>query len=125
VNFAAWCCAQDDENGLWNTKDYNTDSWVEGIKTMSERYINNSYVVGFDLKNEFHDYKDIQQTYGTSSDKNTDWKVASELAGSAVLHANPKLLVIAGGMCFNYFLKHMHQNPPVMPVKNKLGELIS
>ncbi len=42
---------------------------------MSRRYVNDTNVVAFDLKNEFHDWNEVKLTYGTSLDKDTDWKV--------------------------------------------------
>ncbi len=85
VNFAAWCCGPDDENGLWSNSVYNTDMWLWCIETLTKRYKSNRNVIGFDIKNELHDYNGILLTYGTSKDNNTDWKVASELAGKFLM----------------------------------------
>ncbi len=120
VNQQGWCCSQTNENGLWNTNQYPTSKFMQGLQDYTRRYKTYSHVVAFDLKNEFHDYQNTIQTYGQSLDINTDWKIAAEEGGKMVQKENPDLLVIVGGMCFNYYTFGMQYNLPVMTHPNKL-----
>jgi hypothetical protein len=117
---ASWCCTTDDINGLWNTPEFPTDSFLDSIAISTRRYANYSNVVGYDVKNELHDYDGTILDWGKTGNKDTDWKVASELAGKAVLENDPDMLVIVGGLCFNGVLSPMQANPPKMIKDNKL-----
>ncbi len=94
VNTAGWCCDQFDEDGLWSTREFNTDAWLSAIEGMTIRYKKNTNVIGFDIKNELHDFNGTYLTYGTTSDNNTDWKVASELAAAIIQVRNHEVIYI-------------------------------
>ena len=76
--------------------------WIGGIRGFTQRY-KHDYVIGFDLKNEFHDWENITQTYGTTNDPNTDWRVASQAAGAVIQKENPNMLIIVGGKCCSLY----------------------
>jgi hypothetical protein len=117
---AGWCCSVTSKEGLWNTDEYSTDQWVDAMGLMAARYASRKNVVAFDLRNEIHDVGDTVITWGTSGNKDTDWKVASELAASKVQAAAPDLLIIVSGLCFGAELRPLHANPPTLAVGNKL-----
>jgi endoglucanase len=41
-------------NGLWYTTAYPESAWINDWNTLASRYLNNSTVIGFDLRNEPH-----------------------------------------------------------------------
>jgi endoglucanase len=64
TNAASWCCGVADGNGVWNSKNYSTDDWLQSLAIVAERYRNNSMVVGIDVKNEVHNTLDTTVTWG-------------------------------------------------------------
>ena len=67
---------------------YSLDDWVNDLVFVATRYKNNPLVFGIDIKNEPHG----QARWG-NGDITTDWKLQTEKAGSAILAANPNLLI--------------------------------
>ena len=99
------------ENGLWYTKRYPERSWIRDWVFLARRYTGNSTVVGVDLRNEphtappgpwsLHAYLHQGATWGPYrgvENKATDWRLAAERAGNAVLAVNPHLLIIVEGL---------------------------
>lgn len=112
---SGWCCDLNSEEGLWQTSLYSTDEWVAGLKNITARYASIPQVVGMDLRNEIHDFEDQIITWGASTNKDTDWKVASELGGKAVLEANPDSLIFVSGLCSGFDIQLQVPNPPDIP----------
>jgi aryl-phospho-beta-D-glucosidase BglC (GH1 family) len=81
------------EEDLWYTADVSEDQWIADWVEMASRYKNNPVVVGFDLNNEPHD----SATWGTG-DNSTDWRLAAERCGNAILAVNPDALIIVEGV---------------------------
>jgi aryl-phospho-beta-D-glucosidase BglC (GH1 family) len=81
------------ENGLWYTPEYPESRWISDWVMLATRYKNNPTVIGADLHNEPHG----QATWG-SGNTATDWRLAAEKAGNAVLAANPNWLIIVEGV---------------------------
>jgi hypothetical protein len=117
---AGWCCSVSSKEGMWNTDDYSTDQWADAMGLMAARYASRKNVIAFDLRNEIHDVGDTVITWGTSADKHTDWKVASELAASKVQAAAPDLLIIVSGLCFGAELRPLQADPPTLAISDKL-----
>src|SRR5206468_7427785 len=86
---AGWSAQQ---SGLWYTPDYPDAAFVGDWITMAQRYTVNNVVVGADLRNEPH----ATATWGDGN-LATDWRLAAERAGNAVLSANPHVLVLVEG----------------------------
>jgi endoglucanase len=99
------------ENGLWYTKRYPEQSWIRDWVELAQRYEGNPTVVGVDLRNEPHTappgpwslqaYLHQGATWGPYrgiEDKATDWRLAAERSGNAVLAVNPHLLIIVEGL---------------------------
>ncbi len=90
-----------EQNGLWYTSQYPESSWINDWTALARRYANNPTVVGVDLRNEPH--TPSYQSYGTGAtwgtgSMTTDWRLAAERAGNAVLGVNPNLLVAVEGI---------------------------
>ncbi|WP_033259345.1 MULTISPECIES: cellulase family glycosylhydrolase [Kitasatospora] len=81
------------QSALWYTSSVPESTWLANLKTISARYANNSAVIGIDLHNEPHD----PACWGCG-DLATDWRLAAQRGGEAVLSANPKLLVFVEGV---------------------------
>jgi endoglucanase len=90
-----------EQNGLWYTAQYPESSWINDWTTLAKRYANNPTVVGVDLRNEPHTPSSepygTGATWGTGS-TTTDWRLAAERAGDAVLAVNPNLLIAVEGI---------------------------
>lgn len=78
---------------LWYTGQYSEQRFIDDWKMLAQRYRGNSTVIGFDLHNEPRG----QATWG-SGNMQTDWRLAAERAGNAVLAVNPDLLIIVEGI---------------------------
>src|SRR3989344_1687623 len=81
---------------LWYTDNYSEAQWISDLKLIANRYKNLPYFLGIDLKNEPHG----KATWG-SGNTSTDWNLAAESAGSAVLAANPNLVIFVEGVDTN------------------------
>lgn len=85
-----------DSNGqseLWYTGAYSEARWISDWQMLASRYLGNDTVIGFDLHNEPHG----PATWGDNNIA-TDWRLAAERAGNAILAINPKLLIIVEGI---------------------------
>ncbi len=81
------------QSALWYTAQYPESRWIDDWKMLATRYQNDPTVIGFDLHNEPHD----PATWGDDNAA-TDWRLAAEKAGNAVLAINPHLLIIVEGI---------------------------
>jgi endoglucanase len=88
---------------------YSLNDWVNDLVFVTQRYKNVANVIGVDLKNEPHADNGNGARWGTGNIDN-DWKLASEMAGSAVLAANPKVLVFIEGISGNSGLCESAEN---------------
>jgi aryl-phospho-beta-D-glucosidase BglC (GH1 family) len=84
-----------ESNGLWYTSSYPESRWLDDWKMLANRYKGNDTVVGMDLRNE-----PFGACWGCG-DPSTDWRLAAEKAGNAILSVNPELLIIVEGIA-NY-----------------------
>lgn len=78
IDFHNFDCGE--YNELWYTKDHTEEEWITSLTTVAHKYKDNRYFIGIDLKNEPHG----AATWGTGAAL-TDWNLAAERAGKAVL----------------------------------------
>lgn len=78
---------------LWYGDGFTEEDWIDTWKMLAERYKNQANVIGADLKNEPHG----KASWGTN-DLATDWRLAAERAGNAILSINPNWLIIVEGV---------------------------
>ncbi len=110
-------------DGLWYTAEYPEERFLADWRMLAARYRGNPTVIGADLHNEPHG----PATWGTG-DTATDWRLAAERAGNAVLAENPDWLIIVEGIetydNTNYWwggnLKGVRQHPVRLDSPNKL-----
>jgi aryl-phospho-beta-D-glucosidase BglC (GH1 family) len=68
-------------------------AWINDWVALAQRYAGNATVIGADLENEPHD----PATWGDGN-LATDWRLAAERAGNAILQANPNWLIFVEGI---------------------------
>ncbi|MGI5837706.1 MAG: glycoside hydrolase family 5 protein, partial [Chloroflexota bacterium] len=81
------------QSKLWYTEKYTEERWINDWVMLAKRYKGNDTVIGADLHNE----PAGNATWG-SGDPKTDWRMAAEKAGNAILEANPDWLIIVEGI---------------------------
>ncbi len=104
------------ENGLWYDQNFSEAQWISSWKSLVQRYVDDSTVIGVDLQNEPH---------GASW---TDWSAAAERAGNAIHEVNPNLLIVVEGVGNyqgDYYwwggqLEGVRDDPVVLQQANKL-----
>src|SRR5579883_3345944 len=77
------------QSPLWYTDHYSEARWIADWVRLAQRYAGNDAVVGADLHNEPHG----PATWGDGNPA-TDWRLAAERAGDAILAANPHWLIV-------------------------------
>ena len=78
---------------LWYTDAVDEATWIAHLVYLARRYRDQPAVIGLDLHNE----PGGPATWG-SGDPQTDWRLAAERAGNAVLAAHPYLLIFVQGV---------------------------
>ena len=71
---------------------YTQQAWINDWVALAQRYAGNPTVIGADLHNEPHGIA----TWGDGNPA-TDWRLAAEAAGNAILAANPELAHLRRG----------------------------
>jgi endoglucanase len=100
---------------LWYGDGFTEVDWIDTWKMLAQRYKNQANVIGADLKNEPHGVA----SWGTN-DLATDWRLAAERAGNAILSVNPNWLIVVEGVEKNVpgqKLKHHWQGGNLEGVK--------
>jgi len=83
----------DAQSELWYTAKIPEERWIRDWTMLALRYRGNQAVVGADLSNEPHG----AATWGDDNPA-TDWRLAAERAGNAILDVNPDWLIIVEGV---------------------------
>jgi len=81
------------QSPLWYTAAYPEQRWIADWVKLAQRYRANPMVVAFDLHNEPH----AEATWG-SGDPATDWRLAAQRAGNAILAVHPDILLVVEGV---------------------------
>jgi endoglucanase len=83
----------DQRPSLWYTDHMSEARWIQDWVMLAKHYKGNSTVIGADLDNEPHS----PATWGDGN-PNTDWRLAAEKTGNAILTVNPQWLIIVEGI---------------------------
>ncbi len=78
---------------LWYTGQIPQTRWINDWVMLAQHYRGNDTVIGADLDNEPHS----PATWGDGN-PSTDWRLAAEQAGNAILAVNPQWLIIVEGI---------------------------
>jgi endoglucanase len=81
------------QSELWYTDAVSEQQWIASWVMLAHRYSGNPAVLGVDLHNEPRG----PATWG-SEDPATDWRLAAERAGNAILEVDPYLLIFVQGV---------------------------
>lgn len=81
------------QSDLWYTNTRSEAQWIAEWKFLAERYRGDDTVIGADLHNE----PKGPATWG-SNDPRTDWRLAAQRAGNAILSVNPYWLIFVEGI---------------------------
>jgi endoglucanase len=81
------------QSELWYTDTVSEDRWISDWVMLAQRYNGQPAVLGMDLHNEPRG----PATWG-SGDDSTDWRLAAQRAGNAILAANPYVLIFVQGV---------------------------
>ncbi|HEY7122669.1 MAG TPA: glycoside hydrolase family 5 protein [Ktedonobacterales bacterium] len=81
------------QSDLWYTSQVPESRWIADWVMLARHFLGNPTVIGADLHNEPHG----AATWG-SGDPRTDWRLAAERAGNAILSVNPAWLIIVQGV---------------------------
>src|SRR5579859_4122190 len=81
------------QSELWYTPAVPESRWIQDWVMLAQRYAGNPTVIGADLHNEPHG----PATWGDGS-PTTDWRLAAERAGNAILAVNPDWLIVVEGI---------------------------
>jgi endoglucanase len=111
------------QSELWYTSTVSEQRWIDDWTMLAARYKGDPTVIGCDLHNEPHG----QATWGDGN-LATDWRLAAQRAGNAILAVNPDLLIIvegvehAGGASYWWGgnLRNAGTAPVVLSVPNRL-----
>ena len=82
---------------LWYTEQVPESRWISDWVMLARHYLGNRAVVGADIANEPHG----SATWGDGNGR-TDWRLAAENAGNAILAANPNWLILVQGIQYYY-----------------------
>jgi len=83
----------DQRPALWYTDQAPQTRWIQDWVMLARHYRGNDTVIGADLANEPHS----PATWGGGNPQ-TDWRLAAERAGNAILAVNPQWLIIVEGI---------------------------
>jgi endoglucanase len=83
----------DGQSDLWYSDQVPEQRWISDWMMLADRYRGNPAVIGADLHNEPHG----AATWGDSN-PHTDWRLAAERAGNAILAVNPDWLIVVEGI---------------------------
>jgi hypothetical protein len=121
ISKSTWCCLWPMEDGLWYTKDWPEEKWIESVVGMAERYTANKMVVAHDIRNEPHDYAQngVYLTWGDGN-KKTDLKAAQERAGNRILQVAPDTLIVVEAPCFDSDFRDVREHPMKLDVEHKV-----
>lgn len=105
---AMWCCSESDGEGLWYTPEYPEQAWLDSLRSLTARYRDEPFVIGYDLRNELRSAL-LPIPTGTSErftpdwgsgDNDTDWAAAALRGALAVSEKDPKALLFVEGLNF-------------------------
>ncbi|MEV4052147.1 cellulase family glycosylhydrolase [Amycolatopsis sp. NPDC049688] len=86
------------QSPLWYTAAYSESRWISDWTMLAQHYKGNPTVIGADLHNEPHSIQGGGGACWGCGDTATDWRLAAERAGNAVLAANPDWLIVVEGV---------------------------
>jgi endoglucanase len=97
---AGWCCAEDDQNGLWYNRRWTAEDFFAAWRDMAARYRDNPLVAAMDIFNEPRKttvgWRALTPTWG--SRPRTDLAAMYAKAGNLIGAVSPDVLIICEGL---------------------------
>ena len=118
ISTAQWCCPQED--GLWYTEKYPESDFIQGWVEITQRYLDNPWVAGLDLRNEIR-MNEHGQMAAWGNGKENDWAIAATKLGNILLDINPDALIIVEGILSAGNLLGAYEFPIML---NKQSQLV-
>jgi aryl-phospho-beta-D-glucosidase BglC (GH1 family) len=121
ITSATWCCGADPCDAGWANDHLpamlcrvrqTEDEWIQHWEEVMARFVNNTLVIGADLRNE------VRGVWGTMTWEM--WATAAERAGNRLLKMNPDWLIIVGGTESQNDLSGVARRPVVLDVPNRV-----
>jgi len=81
------------QSPLWYTSAVSEQRWIADWVMLAQRYRDNPVVIAFDLHNEPH----ANASWGDGVEA-TDWRLAAQRAGNAILAVHPDALILVEGI---------------------------
>jgi endoglucanase len=96
---AGWCCADDDEQGLWFNDRWPAGRFFAAWQQLAARYRSNPLVAGMDIMNEPRQSRVGRRilTPGWGSGRTTDLAAMYTTAGNLIHEVSPDVLIICEG----------------------------
>jgi endoglucanase len=117
-----WCCANDDQNGLWFNEAWTAEQFTTGWQTITTRYKSNGLVAAMDIKNEPRqttlDGTTLTPSWGTGS--NTDFQAMYVATGNVIHEIDPDVLIICEGLSYAGDLTEVAQHPVTLSKPDKV-----
>jgi endoglucanase len=120
ITQATWCCGANPCDAAWSNNQFGglcrisqtEDQWIQNWVTIMTPLVNNSRVIGVDLRNE------VRGLWGTMTwDK---WATAAEHAGNRLLGICDDWLIIVGGISSSNDLSGARDRPVVLHVPDRV-----
>jgi hypothetical protein len=117
-----WCCAADDQNGLWFNAAWTAAQFTAGWQTITTRYKSNPLVAAMDIKNEPRPATvsgtTLTPSWGNGSD--TDFQAMYTATGNAIHAIDPDVLIICEGLSYAGDLTGVAAHPVVLTKPGKV-----
>jgi endoglucanase len=118
-----WCCATDDDNGLWFNDRWAADKFTATWQEIVKRYASNPLVAAVDVKNEPRQATVgghvLNPTWGKPGNQ-TDFAAMYTTMGNAIHELNPRLLIICEGLGYAAHLEDVASHPVRLVQPNKV-----
>jgi aryl-phospho-beta-D-glucosidase BglC (GH1 family) len=120
ITQATWCCGANPCDAAWSNNQFGPlcrvsqteDQWIENWVTIMTPLVNNSLVIGADLRNE------VRGLWGTMTWDM--WATAAERAGNRLLGICDDWLIIVGGTSSSNDLSGVRDRPIVLHVPDRV-----
>ena len=110
---AGWCCADDDEQGLWFNDRWPAGRFFAAWQQLAARYRSNPLVAGMDIMNEPRRSRVGRRilTPAWGSGRTTDMAAMYTAAGNLIHEVSPDVLIICEGLGFAADLAGVARHP--------------
>jgi endoglucanase len=99
--FGGWCCAADDNNGLWHNDNWPAAKFTAAWQNIARRYASTPLVAAMDIKNEPRPAtvggQKLSPAWGTG-DSGTDFAAMYAATGNLIHQISPDVLIICEGL---------------------------